>query len=128
MVCLDEGQAEERIRWEPHHDWTPERLYEREWAMMLLDRARERLKREWAAAGKADLYQRLQVFPMSEKGERGFQQAATELGMTENALKSAVHRLRARYRELVREEVAHTVADPSEVREEARHLIAVIGG
>lgn len=128
VVCLDEGQAEERIRCEPHHDWTPERLYEREWAMMLLERARERLKREWADAGKADLYERLQVFPMSEKGERGFQQAATELGMTENALKSAVHRLRARYRELVREEVAHTVADPSEVREEARHLIAVIGG
>ncbi len=63
-----------------------------------------------------------------EKSDESFQQAASELAMTASALKSVVHRLRARYRELVREEVAHTVADPAELNEEARHLIAVIGG
>jgi RNA polymerase sigma-70 factor (ECF subfamily) len=128
MISLDEGQAEERFRLEPQHELTPEKLYEREWAMTLLERARLRLREEYSAAGKADLYFALKEFPLAGKSERCVQQAATELGMTVSALKSAVHRLRARYRELVREEVAHTVADPAELNEEARHLIAVISG
>jgi DNA-directed RNA polymerase specialized sigma24 family protein len=70
----------------------------------------------------------LKAFSLAGKSDCTFQQASRDLGLTESALKSAVHRLRARYRELVREEVAHTVADPAELREEARHLIAVIGG
>ncbi|MBE0617483.1 MAG: sigma-70 family RNA polymerase sigma factor [Proteobacteria bacterium] len=78
-------------------------LYEREWAMTLLDRARSRLRREYVAAAKADLYRQLQDFPLSGKGERSFQEVAAELGLTEGALKSAVHRLRARYRELLRQ-------------------------
>jgi RNA polymerase sigma-70 factor (ECF subfamily) len=128
LVPLDARKAEERFGLEPHDSQTPETLYEREWALALLDRARARLRQEFNAARSADLYDRLQVFPLTGKGECSFQQAAAKLGMTESALKSAVHRLRARYRELVREEVTHTVGDPSEVREEARHLIAVIGG
>ncbi len=126
-ISLDARQAEERFRLEPQHELTPEKLYEREWAMTLLDRARSRLHEEYSATGKADLYERLQGFPLTEKSDDSFQQAASELGMTVGALKSVVHRLRARYRELVREEVAHTVADPVELNEEARHLIAVIG-
>jgi len=125
-VSLDESRAEERFRLEPQHELTPEKLYEREWAMTLLDRAQSRLREEYVVAGNAGLYDRLKGFPLAEKGEISFQQAATELGITESALKSAVHRMRARYRQLVREEVAHTVADPAEVNEEARHLIAVI--
>jgi RNA polymerase sigma factor (sigma-70 family) len=125
-VSLDEKRAEERFRLEPQHELTPEKLYERAWALTLLDRAQSRLREEYSAAGKAALYDRLKGFPPGETGENSFQQAATELGMTESALKSGVHRLRARYRQLVREEVAHTVADPAEVNEEARHLIAVI--
>jgi len=128
MISLDAAQAEERFRLEPQHELTPEKLYEREWAMTLLDRARLRLREEYSAAGKADVYEQLQGFPLTEKSDDSFQQAASELGMTVSALKSVVHRLRARYRELVREEVAHTVADPAELNEEARHLIAVIGG
>ena len=125
-VSLDESRAEERFRLEPQHELTPEKLYEREWAMTLLDRAQSRLREEYVAVGKAELHDRLKDFPLVEKSENSFPQAATELGMTESALKSAVHRMRARYRQLVREEVAHTVADPAEVNEEARHLIAVI--
>jgi RNA polymerase sigma factor (sigma-70 family) len=125
-VSLDESRAEERFRREPQHELTPEKLYEREWALTLLDRAQLLLREEYVVAGNAELHDRLEGFPLAEKSESSFQQAATELGMTESALKSAVHRMRARYRQLVREEVAHTVADPAEVNEEARHLIAVI--
>lgn len=125
-ISLEQARAEERFRLEPAHELTPEKLYEREWARTLLDRARSCLCEEYAAAGMANLYQALQDFPLAGKSERSFQQAAAELGMTVPALKSAVHRLRARYRELVREEVAHTVADPAELKEEVRHLIAVL--
>ena len=111
---------------EPCHELTPERLYEREWTMTLLDRARSRLSDEYSAVGKARLYGALKDFPFAGKGERSFEDVASELGMTISALKTAVHRMRVRYRELVREEVAHTVADPAELREEARHLIEVI--
>lgn len=127
-LSLDAGQAEERFRLEPQHELTPEKRYEREWAMTLLDRAQSRLREEYSAAGKADLYERLRRFPLTEKSDRSFQQAASELAMTVSALKSVVHRLRARYRQLVREEVAHTVADPAELNEEARHLIAAVSG
>lgn len=126
LISLDAGQGEERFRLEPQHELTAEKLYEREWAMALLDRARLRLIEEYSAAGKADLYERLRSFPLTEKSDCSFQEAAAELGMTVSALKSVVHRLRARYRQLVREEVAHTVADQAELNEEARHLIAVI--
>jgi len=128
LISLNAGQAEERFRLEPQHELTPEKLYEHGWAMTLLDRARSRLREEYSAAGKADLYEQLKGFPLTEKSDDSFQQAASELGMTVSALKSVVHRLRARYRQLVREEVAHTVADPAELNEEARHLIAVISG
>ena len=109
---------------------TQEKRAARSWfaTLTLLDRAQSRLREEYVAAGKAGLRDRLKGFPLAGKSERSFQQAATELGLTESALKSAVHRMRARYRQLVREEVTHTVADPAEVNEEARHLIAVISG
>ncbi|MHC1769230.1 MAG: RNA polymerase sigma factor [Verrucomicrobiia bacterium] len=126
ILSLDGMGGEERFRLEPHHDLTPEKLYERAWARTLLDRARSRLREEYLAVGKSHLYFALKNFPLAGKSERSFQQAATDLEMTVPGLKSAVHRLRARYRELVREEVAHTVADPAELNEEARHLIAVI--
>ena len=125
-VSLDESRAEERFRLEPQHELTPEKLYEREWALTLLDRAQLRLREECVVAGNAELHDRLKGFPLAGKSDPSFQQVATELGMTESALKSAVHRMRARYRQLVREEVAHTVADPAEVNEEARHLITAI--
>ena len=94
----------------------------------MLDRAQSRLREEYAAAGKADLYERLKAFPLAGKSDEPFEQSSAKFGMTVSALKSAVHRMRSRYRELVREEVAHTVADPSELQDEARYLIAVING
>ena len=127
-VSLEDRRAEERFRLEPQHDLTPEKIYEREWAMTLLERARSRLREEYVAVGKAELHDQLQSFPLVGKSDCTFAQAASEMGLTESALKSAVHRMRTRYRQLVREEVAHTVADPAELNEEARHLISVISG
>ena len=126
LISWDQIEAEERFRLEPRHELTPERLFEREWAMTLLDRARCRLSEEYSAAGKAKLYAAPSDFPFAGKSERSFEQVASELGLTVPALKAAVHRMRARYRELVREEVAHTVADPAELNEEARHLIEIM--
>ena len=128
VISLDVNRAEERFGGEPQDALTPEKLYERAWAMTLLDRAQSRLREEYAAAGKADVYERLQAFPLAGKSDQPFAQASAKFGMTASALKSAVHRMRSRYRELVREEVAHTVADPSELQDEARYLIAVISG
>lgn len=83
--------AEERYRFEPRDDWTPERLYEREWALTLLEWARSQLQAEYAAAGQADLYERLKHFPFGERAERSFAEASRDFGMTEAALKSAVN-------------------------------------
>jgi DNA-directed RNA polymerase specialized sigma24 family protein len=125
---LDADLAERRYCDEPVDGMTPEIAYERHWAATLLGRARNRLDGEYAAAGKTDLLRRLQEFPLGERGESSFQDCAARLGLSESALKSAVHRMRLRYRELVREEVAHTVDDPAEVEAEIRYLIAVVSG
>ena len=125
-ISLEVNHAEERFSEESQGASTPEKLYERAWAMTLLERARLRLGNEYVAAGKGGLYERLKAFPLAGKHDQSFEQASAELGMSVGALKAAVHRMRSRYRELVREEVAHTVADPSELQEEARYLIAVI--
>lgn len=93
-----------------------------------MGRAQARLAGEYAADGKTDLLHRLQEFPLGERGENSFRDCAVRLGLSESALKSAVHRMRQRYRELVREEVAHTVDGPAGVEAEIRHLIAVVSG
>lgn len=125
---LDQALAEQRLLGDLCDEPTPEELFERGWARSLLEHAQSRLRDEYAAAGKTVLHDQLSRFPLAEKGDASFQCVAAALEMTESALKSAVHRMRARYRQLLREEVAHTLADPSELREEARHLIAVLGG
>ena len=118
---LDETVAEERYRFEPSDDSTPDRLYERNWALTLLPVP---LQAQYAASGRADLYERLQQFPFGEQGERSF--AASVEADTEVALKSAVHRMRQRYQELVCEVVAQTVADPMELESEVHHLLEVL--
>jgi DNA-directed RNA polymerase specialized sigma24 family protein len=128
VISLDAQLAERRFREEPSDGVTPEIAYERRWAATLLERAQNRLATEYAARGKTDLLRRLEEFPLGERGESSFRDSAFRLGLSESALKSAVHRMRFRYREMVREEVAHTVKDPDEVEAELRHLIAVVSG
>ncbi len=127
-ISLDADLAARRYREELADGLTPQIAFERHWAATLLGRAQTRLAGEYAAAGKIDLLHRLQEFPLGERGESSFRDCAVRLGLSESALKSAVHRMRLRYRELVREEVAHTVNDPAEVEAEIRYLIGVVSG
>jgi len=123
MISLDIETGEDRYRLEPSHTWTPERIYERRWALTLLDRVLGRLRGEWEKSGKLELFDRFRIY-LTGAGE-GVPHAkqAEELGMTGVAVKVAIHRLRRRYGELLREEIVQTVAHPGELEEELDHLL-----
>ena len=105
---------------------SPDLLYDRRWAFTVLDSVFERLREESQRSLNPPLLQRLNTL-LSDEPERPSQaEIAREFGMTENAVKQAFHRLRQRYRQLLREEVAHTVATPAEIEDELRHLIAAL--
>ena len=125
FVSLDDT-AEGRYALEAASDLTPEKIYERRWAWSLFERAVGRLREQYAAAGKAELYDALKGFLTEDVDEGDYARLAAELDMTSGAVTTAVHRLRDRCRELVREEVAHTVADPAEVEDEMRSLLAAL--
>jgi len=108
--------------------WSADRLYERHWALAVLGRVLTRLESEYQAAGKAALFDQLKEFLVGEHGRPTQASIASELGMTENAVKQAFHRLRRRYRLLLREEIAHTVIAPGDVEDELRHLISILRG
>ncbi len=126
-LSLDFAVAENRYKLEPEDPSTPERLYHRRWALTLLDRVVRRLGEEHAGCGKAETFASLKEFLTAGKESRPYRRVAEELGMTEGAIKVAVHRLRRRYRELLTEEIAQTVADPAEIDEELRELFAAVG-
>ena len=125
-VFLDAQTAEARYRLEPVDLMDAERLFERRWATALLDRVLVRLEAEFSKAGRTPVFEQLRVFLLGEKGSATYAEIAAASQMTEGAVKVAVHRLRQRYRELFREEVAHTVEEPSEINDEVRHLFAVL--
>ena len=122
VMSLDFAAAEERYRLEPLDRLTPEKLYERRWALALLEQTLARLQAEYEKAGKESLFERLKPYLSAGRETTSYAEAAAELGMSEGAVKVAVHRLRRRYRELLRREVAQTVADPDELEEELRSL------
>jgi RNA polymerase sigma factor (sigma-70 family) len=128
LLSLDAQSAEERYRLEPVTDRTPERSFDQRWAMSLLQQAVARLEAEYAAANRAELFKELKPFHSAEGPSVSYRQAAERLGLSESAVKSAIFRLRQRHRELLREEVAKTVATPAEVNEEIRYLISVLAG
>jgi RNA polymerase sigma-70 factor (ECF subfamily) len=121
-LTLDFDSKESQLQLEPAHTWTPERLYERHWALTLLDQVLARLRGEYQGAGKGELFDQLKGFLLGESATATHASAGQVLGMTEGAVKVAAHRLRKRYRELLRQEVAQTVADKSEVDDELRAL------
>jgi RNA polymerase sigma-70 factor (ECF subfamily) len=123
---LDLQAGESRYSQEPSHDVTPEKAFERRWALLVLERALSKLRDEYAAGGKADLFRRLAGFLGGEKSAP-YKQVAADVGMTEAAVKVAVHRLRRRCRQVLRAEVAQTVADPADVDAELRDLMAAVG-
>jgi len=126
IFSLDVQEAEQRYRLEPADERSPDRLFERRWAMALLDQVLARLGQEFADAGKRELFERLQAFLVEGTGDKTFAEVAQEVDMTEEAVKKAAQRMRRRYHQLFREEIAQTVASPAEVDEELRHLCAVL--
>jgi DNA-directed RNA polymerase specialized sigma24 family protein len=126
IVSLDGMEAEELYQNEPVEPLTPEKLFERSWAFTLLERALGRLKREYVTGNKAELFAALEPELTREATPGLYSAKAAELKMSEGAVKVALHRLRRRFGELLRSEIAHTVSQPEEVNEEIRHLLAAI--
>ena len=128
FVSPQTGDEETRYLQEPAMDETPERMFERRWALAVLDAALKRLREEMLAAGKARPHDVLSPFLSREAGPGDYAQVAPALGMTAGAVGVAVHRLRQRYRALVREEIGRTVSSPAQIDEELRHLFAALRG
>jgi len=125
LVPLEFSSGEERYRREPAHDETPERIFERRWALSVLDRVVEALHNEFVQHGRPDHFERLKVYLLGQS-DAPYAALAREMKTSEGALKVAIHRLRKRYRELFRQEIADTVADPAEVESELRYLATVL--
>src|SRR6202049_1001627 len=125
VVSLELSSGEDRYHREPAHDETPERIFERRWALSVLDRVVERLRNEFVQHGRPEHFEQLKMFLLGKSGGP-FAALAREMNTSEGALKVAIHRLRKRYRELFRQEIADTVADPGEVESELRYLAAVL--
>ena len=124
-VPLEFSSGEERYQREPVHNETPERIFERRWALSVLDRVVESLRDEFVQHGRAEHFERLKVFLLGQS-DAPYAELAREMNTSEGALKVAIHRLRKRYRELFRQEIADTVADPADVESELRFLAAVL--
>jgi len=125
VVPLEFSSGEEHYQREPAHDETPERIFERRWALSVLDRVVEKLRHEFVQHGRAEHFERLKVFLLGQS-DAPYAALAREMNTSEGAVKVAIHRLRKRYRELFRQEIADTVADPAEVDSELRFLAAVL--
>jgi RNA polymerase sigma-70 factor (ECF subfamily) len=125
---MDAQAADERYRLEPVDERSPDKLFERRWAVALLDQVLARLEQEFREGGKAELFQRLRGFLVAGTGEESYAEVGAQLGLSGEAVRKTLQRMRHRYYELFREEVAHTVAGPAEVEEELRYLYSVIAG
>jgi RNA polymerase sigma-70 factor (ECF subfamily) len=126
ILSLDDDAAEDRYRQEPADEASPDKLFDRHWALDVMAQAADRLRREYHAAGKADLFDRLQEFLDGDLAGSSYAEAAARWGMTENTLKSHVRRLRLRNRELLRSVIADTVAAPGQIDEELDALRAAL--
>jgi RNA polymerase sigma factor (sigma-70 family) len=125
VVPLQFSSGEERYRREPAHNETPERIFERRWALSVLDRVLEKLRDEFVQHGRPEHFERSKIFLLGQS-DAPYAALAREMNTSEGALKVAIHRFRKRYRDLFRQEIADTVADPEEVESELRYLAAVL--
>ena len=126
VIPLEELRADDRIELEPADPVTAEMIFERRWALTVLERVLNRLKDEYLAAGNGALFDSLKELLPDEPGSPSQAEIAARLGMTENAVRQAFYRFRQRYQALLREEIANTVATPGDIEDELRHLIAVL--
>jgi RNA polymerase sigma-70 factor (ECF subfamily) len=128
ILALDQLDAEARYARQPSHGLTPERLFERQWALALLARVLHRLEAESVGEGRAALFERLRPALQGDRQAPSYRAIGVELGLTEGAVRVAAHRLRRRYRELLRDEVSHTITDASTVDEEIGELLVALAG
>jgi RNA polymerase sigma factor (sigma-70 family) len=128
LVALDELLAREGADREPTDTLSADRIYDRRWALRLLEQVLARLAEEYRVAGSAGLFEQLKQLLTDEPDRPSQAKIAQQLTMTENAVKQALYRLRQRYRLLLREEIGHTVAVTGDVEDELRHFIAVLQG
>ena len=125
-LSLDWAAAEQRFDLEPATQATPDKLFEKQWALTLLAEVLNRLEHEFQTEGKADLFAALKQTLMGVRESQPYAGLARSLGMNESAVKVAVHRLRKRYRELIRAEIANTLDHSENVEAEMRHLFQVL--
>ena len=123
---LDARKAEDRYRLEPVERMNPEKIFERRWALTLLEEVLAALESEFVTSGKGEVFRELQPFLSGEQAIPAYKVVAARLALSEGAVRVAVHRLRDRYRELVRKEIAETLAVGEDVEAEMRHLFAVL--
>ncbi|HEV2392448.1 MAG TPA: sigma-70 family RNA polymerase sigma factor [Verrucomicrobiae bacterium] len=126
-VPLQLDTAETRYGYEPADSSTPEQSYDRRWSLALLEEVLRQVAAEYKLKGQEELFSKLHPCLVGNRTEQPYADLAGRLGISEGAVKTAVHRLRQRYRQLLRNEIAQTVANPAEVDEELRHLFAVVG-
>ena len=124
IVSLDEETAEGRYRYEIPDHTTPDRLFDQSWAMTLLEQAQAQLEREYGETGRGHVFEHLKIFLSGDRAPKSHAAVGVALAMNEGAVKVAVHRLRQRYRDCLREQIAQTVSTLAEVDEEIRQLFA----
>jgi RNA polymerase sigma-70 factor (ECF subfamily) len=127
-LSLDFERGEERYKNEPADPWTAEKIFDRRWALTLLDQAVASLKQEYLAAGKRSLFDELKVFLTGDSGAPPHEELAGRLEMSAGAIKVAVHRLRQKYREALRQRIAQTVAAEEDVESELQDLLSALRG
>ena len=128
QFSIDVNAGEQRYQYEPTDDWTAEKLYERRWALTLLDDVMARLESEYRAKDKAELFTQCKVYLVGSADGPGQAAIAEELGMTPAALRVAVHRMRQRYKELLQEAVAQTIGPNDSIADEITRLRMAVRG
>lgn len=126
VISLDAADPETQLPIEPVDELTPEMVFEKRWAEAVLRQVLERLRLEFAAGGQAERFDELKVFLAAGQEPASYAEMAGRLGLSEAAVKSAIYRMRQRYGELIRSEIAQTVATPAEVEGELHHLLEVL--
>ena len=127
IISWEDQSGEDRYLHEPCHDSTPEKLFEQSWALAVIEKVMEHLRRKYTENGKVQLFEAIRSYLAEEGDADTYAAMATTMSMTEGAVKMAVLRLRESFRHQLREEIAQTVADPAEIDEELRHLFASLG-